>query len=165
MRLQEVSSDEVRVSYLHEKVYGGTTTKSSNSLVVFKCDLYGDKKPWQIWNDQGGLKLNKGEDLYFFTKLKKFSLTGSRFNRHAGSDIQDGCFVDKRYFQYENESGSESDDGWNMDEYSLADGGVDPYILCLLRRKIKGHKRKSTNIIPSRHYSCSSSSSSVGYHH
>ncbi|KAF3434436.1 hypothetical protein FNV43_RR25539 [Rhamnella rubrinervis] len=185
MGLRKVPSDEDLVSCLCDKVYGITNSNNYNSdseLILFECDLYGDRDPWQIWSEHGGLKLNKGEELYFFTKLKKLSINGSRFNRHTPSGTWSGVnrvsvgggtgVADKRYFKYENRrsTGSESDCGcvtWKMYEYSLVDGGADPTVVCRLRREIKGQKRKLTNFIPNHPDSCSSSSSSpsVAHHH
>ncbi|KAF3434460.1 hypothetical protein FNV43_RR25563 [Rhamnella rubrinervis] len=134
-----------------------------------------------IGGEHGGLKLNKGEELYFFTKLKKLSINGSRFNRHTPSGTWSGVnrvsvgsgtgVADKRYLKYENRrsTGSENDCGcvtWKMYEYNLVDGGADPTVVCRLRREVKGQKRKLTDFIPTHPYFCSSlSSPSVGDHH
>ncbi|KAF3434440.1 hypothetical protein FNV43_RR25543 [Rhamnella rubrinervis] len=132
------------------KFYGVTSTNNCSSdseLVLFKCDLYGDKDPSQIWSEHGGLKLNLGEELYLFTKLMKLSINGSRFNRHIPSGMWSG-------------------ERFSRQRYCLVDGGADPTVVCRLRREVKGQKRKLTNFIPTHPYFCSSlSSPSVGDHH
>ena len=134
-------SDEHLVTYLNEKVYGGGEARSDR-VVGGECNMYGDKEPWNIWNDHGGLKLNikAGEDLYFFTKLNKVSVNGSRNYKHrVGSGTWSNAFcrdvvggiAKKRHFSYENEECREHHLAWIMHEYSLIDLSTD-CVLCRL---------------------------------
>ncbi|ONI36214.1 hypothetical protein PRUPE_1G575600 [Prunus persica] len=52
--------------------------------------LLNKKEPWDIWNDLGGKNLGKGEDLYFFTKLKLVTGKGSRVARTIGNGTWKG---------------------------------------------------------------------------
>ncbi|CAN6691545.1 unnamed protein product [Malus baccata var. baccata] len=60
--------------------------------VIPDIDLYGSMEAKDIWNNNGGQNLGKGEDLYFFTKLKPTSSkgTGSRVARTIGSGTWHG---------------------------------------------------------------------------
>ncbi|KAM1116680.1 hypothetical protein TB2_007053 [Malus domestica] len=75
--------------YLHNKVRG-VPFKDEN--VIPDIDLYGSIEVRDIWNNNGGQNLGKGEDLYFFTKLKPTSRkgTGSRVARMIGSGTWHG---------------------------------------------------------------------------
>ncbi|KAH7538391.1 hypothetical protein FEM48_Zijuj03G0194600 [Ziziphus jujuba var. spinosa] len=139
-----VPSDGDLIYFLNEKVNAGQTTCE----LLGECDMYGNREPWEIWNDHGGLSVQKGEDLYLFTKLKKVSVNGKRINRRVGSGTWSGAncgeLVDgvgeKRHFRYENNGGRDHG-AWIMHEYSLlhnnhGDHGDDEYVLCRLRRKM-----------------------------
>ncbi|KAF3434434.1 hypothetical protein FNV43_RR25537 [Rhamnella rubrinervis] len=151
-----IPSDEELVTYLTEKVQGGGEARSDR-IVLGECDMYGDKDPWNIWNDHGGFKIKAGEDLYLFTKLKKVSLNGSRnHKRRVGSGTWSGAYgVDvagglakKKHFSYENKGCSEHHGEWIMHEYSLVADWAD-YVLCRLRRKINKNIKKNTKLIAS----------------
>ncbi|KAF7843015.1 NAC domain-containing protein 67 [Senna tora] len=68
--------------YLYKKVTGMALPNG----VVFECDLYGKENPWEIWEryKQNVVKCVEGEDLYFFTKLKKKSPKAKRIERRIG---------------------------------------------------------------------------------
>ncbi|KAF3434431.1 hypothetical protein FNV43_RR25534 [Rhamnella rubrinervis] len=154
-----VPSDEELVTYLREKVYGGGEARSDR-VVLAECDIYGDKEPWEIWDENGGLMVNikAGEDLYLFTKLKKASVNGPNFSRRVGYGTWSGAnsvsvaggVAHKKHFTYENNGCTMHHGEWIMHEYSLVDGGVE-YVLCRLRRKIN----KKTNQIKSKSMSTS----------
>ncbi|KAM1116679.1 hypothetical protein TB2_007052 [Malus domestica] len=61
--------------------------------MLFQISIfYGSMEARDIWNNNGGQNLGKGEDLYFFTKLKPTSnkVTGSRVARTIGSGTWHG---------------------------------------------------------------------------
>ncbi|CAB4267927.1 unnamed protein product [Prunus armeniaca] len=157
------SDDELLRYYLLNKV-SGTPFKYSN--VVPEFNLYGKKEPWDIWNDFGGQNLEKGEDLYFFTKLKLVTGKGSRVARTIGNGTWKG--EDKgttvrdpakkntplglcKRFRYENEK-SDQHGCWIMHEYSLHPSLVKPqsnsntcgcdgkYVLCRIRKNDRKRK-------------------------
>lgn len=156
---------------LLQHLYNKATGRTDSTTLKFnipECDLYGDE-PCKIWSDHyrhgtssttttttllltGNNKSNKNnmkknEELYVFTKLKKKSVKGTRFDRTVGdngawkgedSGVKIYCDdnpsaldtetatppirvhgVKKRY-RYESSSKSVNDDGrWIMYEYSL----------------------------------------------
>ncbi|XP_017980402.1 PREDICTED: uncharacterized protein LOC18594354 isoform X2 [Theobroma cacao] len=53
--------------------------------VIKDFDLYGEKEPWEIWELYGGDNLRSGEDVYFFTRLKKKTQNSSKMNRLIGT--------------------------------------------------------------------------------
>ncbi|CAB4303097.1 unnamed protein product [Prunus armeniaca] len=136
------------------------------SNVVPEFNLYGKKEPWDIWNDFGGQKLEKGEDLYFFTKLKLVTGKGSRVARTIGNGTWKGedrgtmvgdpakknmpLGLCKR-FRYENDK-SDQHGCWIMHEYSLHPslvkphsnsntcGGDGKYVLCRIRKNDRKRK-------------------------
>ncbi|KAH7536922.1 hypothetical protein FEM48_Zijuj03G0037700 [Ziziphus jujuba var. spinosa] len=149
-----IPSDGDLIYFLNEKVNLGKTT----CQFLGECDMYGNKEPWEIWNDHGGLNVKKGEDLYLFTKLKKVSVNGKRINRRVGSGTWSGANCgevvegvgEKRHFRYENNGGRDHG-AWIMHEYTLLHNnhhrahGDNEYVLCRLRRKINedcGRERK-----------------------
>ncbi|OIT35734.1 PREDICTED: NAC domain-containing protein 68-like [Nicotiana attenuata] len=133
----------------------------------FSCDhirvenLYGNKKPWDIFENNF-----LGEDTkvnYFFTKLKRTKAGGSRFSRRLigggcwkGLDKHKSVFKGskligfKKSFRYLEKEKS-VDQGiknivWNMKEYSLNDNILkvlrqrniiqhEDYVLCCIKRK------------------------------
>lgn len=145
-----VPSDDGLVASLCEKVYGGGQARSDR-VVLVECDIYGDKEPWQIWDENGGLRVNikACEDLYLFTKLKKVSVNGSNFNRQVGSGKWSGAnsvdvaggLAKKRHFTYENIGCRMHHNAWIMHEYSLVDSRAE-YVLCRLRKKVKKNIKK-----------------------
>ncbi|KAI5356311.1 hypothetical protein L3X38_009206 [Prunus dulcis] len=80
--------------YLLNKV-SGTPFKYSN--VVPEFNLYGKKEPWDIWNDFGGQNLEKGEDLYFFTKNNTPLGLCKRFRYENEKSDQHGCWIMHEY--------------------------------------------------------------------
>ncbi|ESR57680.1 hypothetical protein KPL70_009713 [Citrus sinensis] len=95
-------------------------------------NLYGSKELWQIWRQFGRLDLEYGEDLYFFTRLKKKSVNGSRIDHRVGTGTWQGEDVGKvvvsrnsrkkigfkKRFRYEKDK-SPYNGCWIMHEYSL----------------------------------------------
>ena len=87
-------SDELLVQfYLFNKI-SGTPAPFVDDLVRTE-NLYGSKEPWQIWRQFGGLDLKDGEDLYFFTRLKKKSVNGSKIGCRVGTSTWQGEDADK----------------------------------------------------------------------
>ncbi|KAK6233658.1 hypothetical protein QUC31_006071 [Theobroma cacao] len=151
-------SDRSLMCYLFSKV-------TSKSMLHFDqdqikdFDLYGEKEPWEIWDLYGGCNRQSGEDLYFFTKLKKKSQNGSRINRSVGmgtwmgedsgkpiysqlSAVQPLGF--KKRLRYE--GGVPHQVGqWIMHEYSLntvlVPGNDQGYVLCRLRKNDRDEKK------------------------
>lgn len=100
-----VPTDQDMVSYLYETVHGhaingndgGAATSSSGSgggggcsrqlLTAVECDLYGDKEPWKVWDENAVNAVNYGNtgELYCFTRLKKCSANASHFSRKLAS--------------------------------------------------------------------------------
>ncbi|XP_008245774.1 PREDICTED: NAC domain-containing protein 101-like [Prunus mume] len=133
--------------------------------VIPEMDLYGKIEPWDIWHEYGGHNLAKGEDLYFFTKLKSLSDKDSRVARTIGSGTWKGensgttvsdpknkknnLGIWKR-FHYENPK-SVQDGCWIMHEYSLHSSLVKPkpnstnrFVLCRIRKNGRGKKKLRT---------------------
>ncbi|CAB4273100.1 unnamed protein product [Prunus armeniaca] len=75
------SDEELFGYYLLNKVRG-SSFKYEN--VISEFDLYGQIESWDIWNQFGGNKLEDGEDLYFFTKLKSSSAKNTHMARTIG---------------------------------------------------------------------------------
>lgn len=158
----QATVQESLLQHLYNKATGrsGSTTLKFN---IPECDLYGDE-PCKIWSDHyhgtsstmllltGNNKNNKNnmkknEELYMFTKLKKKSVKGTRFDRTVGDkgawkgeDSGVKIYCDdktsaletetatppirvhglKKRYRYESSSKSVNDDGrWIMYEYSL----------------------------------------------
>ncbi|KAJ0099343.1 hypothetical protein Patl1_19847 [Pistacia atlantica] len=139
--------------------------KIANQLIpgidyfIPEYNLYGSKEPWQIWNF---FKPRLGEerddqDLYFFTKLKKKTLKGSRIDRSVGTGTWQGedggteivsnnqRIGSKKRFRYENKD-SNQHGGWIMHEYSLDSSLLLPdqhnnYVVCRIRKNHLALKR------------------------
>ncbi|KAH7511806.1 hypothetical protein FEM48_Zijuj12G0021600 [Ziziphus jujuba var. spinosa] len=121
---------------------------SQTTSSIFEYDLYGDQEPWDIWNrfrDHNQRRRQGGDqDLYFFTKLKKVSINGSRINRRVGSGTWSGAYSEtmfasasrisqynnnnsnipiavKKHFRYENDECPEHHGAWILHEFSLYD--------------------------------------------
>ncbi|KAL9427926.1 hypothetical protein AB3S75_030001 [Citrus x aurantiifolia] len=124
-------SDELLVQfYLFNKI-SGIPIPFVDDLVRTE-NLYGSKEPWQIWRQFGGPDLEDGEDLYFFTPLKKKSVNGSRIDRRVGTGTWQGedagkavvsrkskkKIGSKKRFRYEKDK-SPHNGCWIMHEYSL----------------------------------------------
>ncbi|KAK3231454.1 hypothetical protein Dsin_003335 [Dipteronia sinensis] len=54
--------------------------------IVVDCDLYGSKKPWEIWDEHSDKLFDCNQDLYVFTELKKIKPNGSRISRKLSTD-------------------------------------------------------------------------------
>ncbi|KAK6241488.1 NAC domain - like 10 [Theobroma cacao] len=136
-------SDALLMGYLYCKVSG----KMHMGDVIKECDLYGQKEPWELWELYGGDKLQPGEDLYFYTQLKK-TLDGSRINRSVGTgtwmgeDFNEPITFSQKLLGYKQrytyEDGVTEQVGrWIMQEYnlnaSLHDNDYD-YVLCRIRK-------------------------------
>lgn len=171
MSNHRVPSDEDLVSYLYDEIHktGGGRGRQATSPVVLligECDLYGDKEPWQIWNDHnnggGGNNFKAAaadgdddqEGLHLFTKLNNVSLKSSKFRRHVGSGRGTwtgetggkavvGGIAEKRLFRYENDR-SEHHRKWLLHEHRLLDDDGADYVLCRLKRKIEKRKTRTT---------------------
>ncbi|PQM34329.1 NAC transcription factor 29-like [Prunus yedoensis var. nudiflora] len=154
--------DQLLGYYLLNKVRG---TSFMYENVIPEMDLYGKTEPWDIWHEYGGHNLAKGEDLYFFTKLKSLSDKDSRVARTIGSGTWKGensgttvsdpkneendLGIWKR-FHYENPK-SVQDGCWIMHEYSLHPSLVNPkpnstnqFVLCRIRKNDKGKRKLRT---------------------
>ncbi|PHT97566.1 hypothetical protein BC332_33504 [Capsicum chinense] len=129
-------------------------------------DLYGNKKPWDIFesNSTGGDGDAKNVK-YFFTKLKKKKSDGRRFIRTVigggswkGLDgekpVYDGLKLvgSKKNYRYQYKGYQADDVVWTMREYSLDEKilkalrrrGLIQYedvVLCCVKRKINVHAR------------------------
>ncbi|KAJ7950914.1 NAC domain-containing protein [Quillaja saponaria] len=166
------TEQELLLYYLYNKI---TSTQQpqppTNIGPVFECDLYGDKNPWEIWesfkncisdhyfsdhhDEDSDEEQHKLQDLYFFTKLKRKTLNGSRFDRKIGSGSWEGedaskpimsCpdnhqrkqrIGSKKRFRFE-KSGTKQDGRWIMIQYSLDCSllahQVNDYVLCRLKK-------------------------------
>ncbi|BFG29743.1 hypothetical protein CerSpe_160170 [Prunus speciosa] len=154
--------DQLLGYYLLNKVRG---TSFMYENVIPEMDLYDQIEPWDIWHEYGGHNLAKGEDLYFFTKLKSLSDKDSRVARTIGSGTWKGensgttvsdpkneendLGIWKR-FHYENPK-SVQDGCWIMHEYSLHPSLVNPkpnstnqFVLCRIRKNDKGKRKLRT---------------------
>ncbi|PHT97645.1 hypothetical protein BC332_33432 [Capsicum chinense] len=129
-------------------------------------DLYGNKKPWEIFESNS----TKGDEdakkvKYFFTKLKKKKADGSRYIRTVigggswnGLDgekpVYDGLKLvgSKKNYRYQYKGYQADDVVWTMREYSLDEKilkalrrrGLIQYedvVLCCVKRKINVHAR------------------------
>ncbi|CAL9017957.1 unnamed protein product [Prunus brigantina] len=153
------SDDQLLGYYLLNKVRG---TSFMYDNVIPEMDLYGKIEPWDIWHEYGGHNnLAKGEDLYFFTKLKSLSDKDSRVARTIGSGTwkgeNSGTVVSDpkneesdlgiwKRFHYENPK-SVQDGCWIMHEYSLHPSLVKPtnqFVLCRIRKNDRGKRKLRT---------------------
>ncbi|KAI5322200.1 hypothetical protein L3X38_031272 [Prunus dulcis] len=146
------------------------TSMPPYNKVIYKCNLFGNKRePSEIWRDYGGDQLDD-QDLYFVSELQR---NGLRIQRKTGScgtwsetetyqnvkDEVDEIIGRKRKFRYENGNTSEDHAGWLLDEYSLFEKGCKnrtsrncydfDVVICRLRRKCNmnesGKKRKCSS--------------------
>ncbi|KAM5578147.1 NAC transcription factor 25-like [Rosa sericea] len=156
-------TDQELISYF---LYNKLTEEASLYIyknIVREFDLFGTTEPWEIWDMYGGHELCN-QNLFFFTKLKKASLNGSRILRKIGSSgtwsetdasklIKDEELQKhigrRRKLRYESKC-SKHHGHWYLDEYSLLDSKSD-YVICRLRKNDKsplplsewnGNKRK-----------------------
>ncbi|KAF7836527.1 NAC transcription factor 47-like [Senna tora] len=154
--------EELIQYYLFNKITGMPLPEG----VVLECDLYGSENPWEIWQRYSHkvVKWEEGEDLYFFTTLKKKSSRRiersvgiGRWEGEGGSDIKHpntgkviGCVKRLRF----EKSQTHQDGGWIMHEYSLDPSHLPPqfqlhnYVLCRIRKNkriIKDKRSTNTN--------------------
>ncbi|XVE81321.1 hypothetical protein DITRI_Ditri15bG0054600 [Diplodiscus trichospermus] len=152
-------SDAMLIGYLYSKVTG--TGGLHHGEIIKEFDLYGEKEPWEIWELFGGDNLQQGQDLYFFTQLKRKSQNGSRINRSVGNGTwmsedsgkpitYSGLTLGlKKRLRYEN--GMPQQVGrWIMHEYSLDSNLVGNnglgYVLCRIRKNDRREdKRRKLN--------------------
>uniref|UniRef100_A0A0A0LFJ5 NAC domain-containing protein n=1 Tax=Cucumis sativus TaxID=3659 RepID=A0A0A0LFJ5_CUCSA len=153
-------TDQQLLHYLHCKIYGQPYFQGA----VFDFDLYGGVEPWEIWQSFGGID---GEDLYFFTKLKRSTTNSGNLSTHinrkiglvngtwSGENSASPIYVNeddqqiigyRKRFRYENESSEEHHGEWIMHEYNLHPNylceGVDPnYVLCRIRRNERARRK------------------------
>nr|XP_048322384.1 NAC domain-containing protein 12-like [Ziziphus jujuba var. spinosa] len=145
-----IPTDKEVVVFLYDKLHG--RSENLHGYPLMEYDLYGSEEPWQVWNRFGGNR-RKGEDLYFFTKLKKVNSNGCQINRRVGSngtwsaayseDIETriGCVsvaAHKTHLRYKKQ-GCPGHGAWIMHEFSL--DNYNEYVLCRLRKK-NDNKRK-----------------------
>ncbi|KAE8651260.1 hypothetical protein Csa_001645, partial [Cucumis sativus] len=83
-------TDQQLLHYLHCKIYGQPYFQGA----VFDFDLYGGVEPWEIWESFGGID---GEDLYFFTKLKRSTTNSGNLSTHINRKIGLVNGVDPNY--------------------------------------------------------------------
>ncbi|PHU06076.1 hypothetical protein BC332_26898 [Capsicum chinense] len=124
-------------------------------------DLYGNKKPWEIFKSNS----TKGKVKYFFTKLKKKKSDGRRFIRTVigggswnGLDgeksVYDGPKIvgSKKNYRYQYKGYQADDVVWTMRENSLDEKILkalrrrslmhyEDVVLCCVKRKINVHAR------------------------
>ncbi|XP_022963780.1 NAC transcription factor 25-like [Cucurbita moschata] len=126
-------TDQQLLQYLLWKIHDQPYFKRA----VLDCDLYGDMEPWEIWLRFGG---TDGENLYFFTKLKRSTNNSGRLSVHinrkvgltngtwSGENSANPIFAAKtdktiigycKRFRYENAQLPEHHGEWIMHEYSL----------------------------------------------
>ncbi|KDO57427.1 hypothetical protein CISIN_1g045647mg, partial [Citrus sinensis] len=124
------SDEQLVLFYLFNKI-SGTPAPFLDDFVRTE-NLYGNKEPWQIWRQFGVRDLEDGEDLYFFTRLKKKSVNGSRIDRRVGTGTWQGedagkavvsrnsrkKIGSKKRFRYEKDQ-SPHNCCWILHEYSL----------------------------------------------
>ncbi|KAK1551852.1 hypothetical protein Q3G72_005951 [Acer saccharum] len=119
--------------------------------IVVNCDLYGSKKPWEIWDEYTDKRLNCDQDLYVFIKMKKINPNGSRILRKF-FESKDKCEgetkpmevrgkligVVKKFRYKEKHVSNKHDAHWPMHEYSL-DSSLLPHekyairVICRIR--------------------------------
>ncbi|KAK7278839.1 hypothetical protein RJT34_23877 [Clitoria ternatea] len=147
------ATDEEMIELLNKKVHGKPLSKNG---VILEHDLYGEKNPWEIWQEfEGDSKSYGGKDLYFFTRPKKKFPNGSRLVRTIGVGSWEGEDVGKevvatetkerigmkKRFRFE-KSGTPHDGAWIMHEYSLhssliTDASANNYFLCRFRKNLR----------------------------
>ncbi|XP_008245708.1 PREDICTED: NAC domain-containing protein 74-like [Prunus mume] len=156
------SDDQLLEHYLLKK-NSGEPLQYEN--VIPEMDLYGKIEPWDIWHECGGHKLAKGEDLYFFTKLKSLGDKDTRVARtigsgtwkgeNSGTTVSDPNNKEKdlgiwKRFHYENPK-SVQDGCWIMHEYSLhpslvktKSNSTNQFVLCRIRKNDRGKGKLTT---------------------
>ncbi|XP_048337018.2 NAC domain-containing protein 83 [Ziziphus jujuba] len=166
------TDEELVGYYLLNKITGSTPLPNPN--IVRDFDVFGKQEPWEIWNSfRNGTDDDDPDpdDLYFFTKPKKTTPKGKRFNRKVGSgtwkgqdsgteiyaNIETGEAIVmglKKRFHYENKQYKEHDGSWIMFEYCLA-GSLEnritspdnDFVLCQIRKKNENSKKKRKKLM------------------
>ncbi|KAJ1409896.1 NAC domain [Sesbania bispinosa] len=149
------TDDQLLRLFLYNKVHGKPVP---NDATILEYDLFGERNPWEIWQEFEGPYSYDEKDLYFFTILKrKFEGgTSGRVVRTIGcgawegedvgkaivaTDTKQNLGMKKRY-RFE-KSGTEHDGGWILHEYSLHSSliNTDPsavnYVLCRFRKNLR----------------------------
>ncbi|XP_050942412.1 NAC domain-containing protein 2-like [Cucumis melo] len=154
-------TDQQLLHYLYSKINGQPYFQGA----IFDFDLYGGTEPWEIWQSFKGID---GEDLYFFTKLKRSTKNCGQLSAHisrkiglangtwSGENSATPIFANeddeqiigyRKRFRYENDQVEEHHGEWIMHEYRLhqsylAYQDVDHnYVLCRIRKNERA-KRK-----------------------
>ncbi|KAK2635176.1 hypothetical protein Ddye_029968 [Dipteronia dyeriana] len=144
--------------YLFNKLETELPFNDLEMALVKECDLYGSLDPFEVWNLYGGDHLEDGQALYFFTRLKKVSVNGSRICRRVGSGtwagedsgdriMSAGNVVGfKKRFRYENH-GSPHDGDWIMHEFAIDSSLLrqhqnpdDNIVLCRMKKNLLSKK-------------------------
>ncbi|CAK9330248.1 unnamed protein product [Citrullus colocynthis] len=150
------TDQELLSFYLFHKIVGDFVPP----FVLPIIDLYG-QQPSQIWQQCGGID---GQDIYFFTTLKKKK---SRVVRKVGcngatwsgenkankvfSSVNNALIGSVKRFHYENSKVKVEDNhySWIMYEYTLDPNFVpkgavhDSFVLCMLRKKILKQEKRT----------------------
>ncbi|KAK7345128.1 hypothetical protein VNO77_15589 [Canavalia gladiata] len=153
------TDDELIKLFLYNKVHGKPLP--SNAIIV-EYDLYGEKNPWEIWEEFAGSNSYGGKDLYFFTTRKKKFGNGKRSVRTIGQGSWEGedvgkdvmvtktnqCIGLKKRFRFE-KSGTQHDGAWIMHEYTLHSSLLNhasdnKYALCRFRKNVKRNVNEET---------------------
>ncbi|CAN6559932.1 unnamed protein product [Malus baccata var. baccata] len=137
---------------------------------IHKCSLFGHiSEPSEIWERYGGDQVH-GQQLFFFSELKRNRKNISRKMGHAGTWSESGSkeieghrnpnpIGRKRKFRFENKWKSEDHGRWLLEEYSLYDAAAHDcsdtkasknrydfdFVICKMRRKSGENKRKSSD--------------------
>ncbi|GLT69148.1 hypothetical protein SLA2020_413240 [Shorea laevis] len=144
------TEEELVFYYLHRKVNGEPLPPN----VVTDCEIYCDKEPWQIFDN------NSNERFYVFTKLKRRSK--ARIERAVGcgtwkgqnkTEIMDGekHVGYKKLLVFEAKDAMATNGHWIMHEFSLLEGKFNDFVLCEIRNasssgsKDHGQVKRSRN--------------------
>ncbi|XP_002529768.2 NAC domain-containing protein 102 [Ricinus communis] len=154
------TDEELVAMYLFKKTKNLNLSDVEN-MIVPVCDLYGDKEPWELWDQFSQNQLFTNGDLYFFTELKK-KPKSSRISRRVGKGTWHGenkrepvnVLLDvgsakqlmiqatKKRFNYRNQN-SAHHCRWTLHEFSL-DNVSTNWVLCRLRNN---HVSDSVNSV------------------
>ncbi|KAG2697301.1 hypothetical protein I3760_07G099900 [Carya illinoinensis] len=156
--LHDTSEQEI-LHHLYNKATGRPA-----GLIIGECDLFGEKEPWEIWDQEYSYD-GQQEDLLVFTKSKKKAAGGSRLDRRIGTGtwISDdtGFFIYwkdesnrmtltgmRQKFHYVGRSSSVEDGRWIMYEYSLdksipVHADCQNYVVCrIIKTDLTGRKKR-----------------------
>lgn len=160
------TEQELLEFYLFNKITQNPLLYEDGDIPVIDCDLYGSNEPSVIWEMYGGNRLLKGQDLYFFTRLKKLSPKAKNFYRKIASgawqgedgskpveaDGSDQILGFKRRFRYENKTNHKDNGGWIMHEFTINSSLLgDQYsyqdiVLCRIKKNESGQKKERANL-------------------